>query len=391
MKKVKKIDDIELLANAIGTVDEQFHNIASKQVNYVLTMRNWFIGYYIFNYEQNGQDRAAYGEKVLSKLAAILKKKKLKGFSHTSLKLFRTLFVTYPEIGQTASDQFKIPKIGQTVSDQFKITGKPLLSLVNDTSTVLPAMKKYYTKPEILINHLSFSHIIELLKIDTEIKRFFYETEAIKNNWSVRDLQRAMNSLLYERTGLSKNKKSVISRAKKDSGIQVDSIFKSPYILEFLRIEEKAEFNESDIEQAIITHMQKFLMELGRGFCFESRQKRITFDNTHYYIDLVFYHRILKCHVLIDLKLGEFTHADAGQMNLYLNYFKENELEKGDNNPIGIIMCAGNNEQLVKYATGGLTQKVFVSKYMINLPKEEELKKIIIEEQKKWNIPKYAK
>ncbi|MCK9401522.1 MAG: DUF1016 domain-containing protein [Bacteroidales bacterium] len=154
-------------------------------------------------------------------------------------------------------------------------------------------------------------------------------------------------------------------------------------ILEFLGLEEKSEYNESDLEQAIIGQLQKFLLEIGRGFCFEARQKRITFDNTHYRIDLVFYHRILKCHVLIDLKIGEFSHADSGQMNVYLNYYKNHEMNPGDHPPIGIIMCASNNENLVKYATSGLSHQVFVSKYMINLPKEEELKKIILEEQAK--------
>jgi hypothetical protein len=154
-------------------------------------------------------------------------------------------------------------------------------------------------------------------------------------------------------------------------------------MLEFLGLEEKAIYTESELEEAIINHLQTFLLEMGRGFCFEARQKRITFDNTHYHIDLVFYHRILKCHVIIDLKIGEFTHADAGQMNVYLNYYKENELSEGDNPPIGIILCASKNENLVRYATAGLPQQVFVSKYLINLPSEHELTNIIEEEQHK--------
>lgn len=162
-----------------------------------------------------------------------------------------------------------------------------------------------------------------------------------------------------------------------------ENVFRNPYVLEFLGLEEKQIYSESDLEQAIISHLQSFLMEMGRGFCFEARQKRITFDNTHYYIDLVFYHRILKCHILTDLKLGEFTHADSGQMNVYLNYYQENEMIEGDNPPVGIILCAGKNESLVKYATAGLSRQIFVSKYLINLPSEDTLKKIIEEEQKK--------
>lgn len=154
-------------------------------------------------------------------------------------------------------------------------------------------------------------------------------------------------------------------------------------MLEFLGLEEKAIYTETDLEQAIINHLQSFLLELGRGFCFEARQRRITFDNTHYRIDLVFYHRILKCHVLLDLKIGEFTHADAGQMNVYLNYYKDNEMQEDDNPPVGIILCANKNENLVKYATSGLPQQMFVSKYLINLPSEDELRMIIEDEQRK--------
>jgi predicted nuclease of restriction endonuclease-like (RecB) superfamily len=192
-----------------------------------------------------------------------------------------------------------------------------------------------------------------------------------------------MNSLLFERTGLSTDKEAVLRKFSKENDLKPEDVFRNPYLLEFLGLEEKLSYSETDLEEAIITHLQNFLLEMGRGFCFEARQKRITFDNTHYRIDLVFYHRILKCHVLIDLKMEEFSHADAGQMNVYLNYYKENEMQQGDKSPVGIILCASKNEALVKYATAGLPQKVFVSKYMINLPSEKELKKIIQEEQKK--------
>lgn len=197
----------------------------------------------------------------------------------------------------------------------------------------------------------------------------------------MRKLQRAINSMLFERTGLNADKKLVLEGFNQEDGIKPDNFFRNPYVLEFLGLQEMASFEETDLEEAIINHLQSFLLEMGRGFCFEARQKRITFDNTHYRIDLVFYHRILKCHVLLDLKLGEFTHADAGQMNVYLNYYKENEMHENDTHPIGIILCAGKNETLVKYATAGLSQKIFVSKYLINLPSEEQLREIIKEEQ----------
>jgi predicted nuclease of restriction endonuclease-like (RecB) superfamily len=353
-----------VLAKYIEIVDTNFRSLAQKQVNISYTVRNWFIGYYILSYEQKGKDRAEYGTNIIGNLSKLLKDRGLKGFSITNLKLFRQFYQTYPEIGQSLPDQLKLSEISQSLPDQLEISQDRTGSLV-------------------LINNLSFTHIIELLKINTSSKRSFYELEAIKNSWSVRDLARAINSMLYERLGLSSNKVSVLNKFQKGNNNEAIPMVKNPYILEFLGIEEKVEYSESDLEQAIINHLQKFLMELGHGICFEARQKRITFDNTHYYIDLVFYHRILKCNILIDLKLGEFNHSDAGQMNLYLNYYKDNELSEGDNDPIGIILCANKNEQLVKYATGGLSQKVFVSKYLINLPKEEELKKIIIEEQNK--------
>lgn len=192
-----------------------------------------------------------------------------------------------------------------------------------------------------------------------------------------------MDSMLFERTGLSKEKQAVLEKHRAGAGLKPQDIIRNPYVLEFLGLEEKPEYTENDLEQAIIGHLQKFLLEAGRGFCFEARQRRISFDNRHYRIDLVFYHRILKCHVLFDLKIGQFDHSDAGQMNLYLNYYRENEMMNGDNLPVGVILCAEKNQALVHYATGGLAQQIFVSKYLLNLPSEEELKQIVREEQEK--------
>ena len=237
--------------------------------------------------------------------------------------------------------------------------------------------------PNILLNRLTYTHFVELLKCATALQRTFYETEAIANNWSVRELRRAMDSLLFERTGLSQNKQEVIEKFRSGSGLNPADFIRNPYILEFLGLEEKPAYTETDLEQAIIAHLQKFLLEAGRGFCFEARQRRISFDNRHYRIDLVFYHRILKCHVLFDLKIGQFDHADAGQMNLYLNYYRENEMTKGDALPVGVILCAQKNQALVHYATGGLSQQIFVSEYLLNLPSEEELRQIVEEEQEK--------
>ncbi len=276
--------------------------------------------------------------------------------SFTNLHLFKQFYLAYPQIVQT-------------VSEQFKIT----LFITEKQSTRDPLSPDV----ELLISRLTFSHFIELLKADSSLKRAFYEVESLKNNWSVRDLQRAMNSLLYERTGFSQDKKAILAAHAGATSPHPAQLIRDPYVLEFLDLPENKQFSEAELETSIIDKIQTFLTEIGRGFCFEARQKRITFDNTHYKIDLVFYHRILKCHVLIDLKIGEFTHADAGQMNVYLNYFREEEMTEGDNLPIGIILCSHKNETLVKYATGNVSQQMFVSKYSVNLPNEEEIRKLI--------------
>lgn len=230
------------------------------------------------------------------------------------------------------------------------------------------------------MSQLSFTHFIELIRFDDPLERLFYEVETIKNNWSVRELERAINTALYVRTGLSKNKEAIISKFKNQKPAQSIDVIRDPYFLEFLGLEERSEYSESELEQAILDHLQKFLIELGTGFCFEARQKRITFDNTHYRIDLVFYHRILKSHILIDLKIGKFDHADAGQMNVYLNYFKDNEMSDGDNPPIGLILCGSKGEALAKYATSGMDNQLFVSKYLVQLPDKKVLESFIKKE-----------
>lgn len=355
--------NITKLTSQITETHKFFSNQALRQINSSLTLRNFVIGHYIVEYEQNGDDRAKYGKQIVRNLEKALKANDVRGFSHSLLQSCKQFYFFYPHISQ----------IIQTLSGQFQT-----IKLIGDHQ-----QNDLATDPKLLLSRLSFSHFIELMKAESPTKRAFYEVYAIKNNCSIRELKRAMDTMLFERTALSKNKKSALENIKNDTEIFPEDLIKNPYILEFLGLPEKSDYSENDLEQAITNHLQKFLVEMGRGFCFETRQKRITFDNTHYHIDLVFYHRILKCHVLLDLKLGDFSHADAGQMNLYLNYFKENEMTKGDSEPVGIILCASKNEALVKYATGGISKKLFVSKYLVNLPREEELQKIIREEQAK--------
>jgi predicted nuclease of restriction endonuclease-like (RecB) superfamily len=383
-KETPKLEELVLL---IGETQQFFKQQAQRQVNIALTLRNWLIGLYIVEYEQGGDIKADYGNQLIDKLSLSLTTKYGKGFSRISLRLYRAFYLAYPQIQQTTTVELYLVDFQR--NSHLKNVFSKLIEAKN-TPSLSPYFAKLQSPKDIntLINQISFSHFIELLKTENINARSFYEWQASINSWSVRELQRAMNSLLYERTGLSKNKADVLENHIKKETLIAEDIFRNPYILEFLELKEETDYSESDLEQAIINHLQVFLLELGKGFCFEARQKRITFDNTHYRIDLVFYHRILKCNILIDLKLGEFSHADAGQMNVYLNYFKEHEMNEGDNPPIGIILCANKNENLVKYATAGLPQQVFVSKYMINLPKEIDLKMIIETEQQKYNSNK---
>ena len=362
--------ELQHLIESINQTNLYFQNEAVKQVNIALTLRNWVIGFYLFEYEQKGLDRAVYGNKLHKTLT--LRLNHIKGLSKSQLYRYKDFYLEYPQIFPTLLGKFKNAR-----NEAF------VLPLLQSTLPVPKTENLPTNDATLLIDRLSFSHFMELLNADTPLKRIFYEVETIKNNWKVRDLQRAMETLLYERTGLSTNKEAVIKKIKDNTILTPLDVIRNPYILEFLGLEEKAEYSESDLETAIINDLQRFLIELGRGFCFESRQKRLTFDNTHYHIDLVFYHRILKCHVLLDLKIGAFDHSDAGQMNMYVNYFTDNEMTEGDNPPIGIILCAQKNESLVRYATGGLSQQIFVSKYLVNLPNEEELMAFITAEQEK--------
>jgi predicted nuclease of restriction endonuclease-like (RecB) superfamily len=371
-KPAIQLSGISDLIRAIQHTNQFFLGKVQRQVNTSLTLRNWVIGYYISEYEQQGKDRAEYGETLYTKIAEKLKAANLGSIRERHLYICKNFYLTYPQILRTLSAK------SQLSGFQYPIISRTLSANSPDSQIEL-----HPTDPNLLLNRLSFSHFIELLNTDGPLKRSFYEIQAIKNNWSVRELKRAIESMQYERTGLSKDKNHVMQETVQTADVNPENFLRNPYLLEFLGLEEKPAYTETDLEAAIIANLQSFLLEMGQGFCFEARQKRITFDNTHYHIDLVFYHRILKCHVLIDLKIGEFSHADAGQMNVYLNYYKENESQKGDNPPIGIILCAGRQESLVKYATMGLSQKVFVSKYLINLPRETEFQKIIEEQREK--------
>ncbi|MCM8831946.1 MAG: PDDEXK nuclease domain-containing protein [Candidatus Omnitrophica bacterium] len=323
--KQKSKDYIDLV-NSIGKFLESARKQVARFVNNILVKTYWEIGRRIVEYEQRGEEKAEYGSELLSRLSNDLSSKYGKGFSKSNVYLMRLFFLKYQKF-QTAS-------------------GK-----------------------------LSWSHYVELLGVSDDLARSFYEKQCIKENWSVRELKRQINSMLFERVALSKDKKSVLKLAKKGQIIEKEEdIIKNPYVLEFLGIPEQYQYTEKELEQKIIDNLQMFLLELGRGFCFFSRQYRITLNNNHFYVDLVFYHTILKCYVLIDLKVGKITHQDIGQMNMYLNYFKAEVNEKNDNPPVGIVLGAEKDNILVEYALGGITNKLFVSRYKLYLPKKEKLR-----------------
>jgi predicted nuclease of restriction endonuclease-like (RecB) superfamily len=313
-----------LLAN-IGNILEEGRKQAFYAVNSILVKTYWGIGKGIVEYEQEGKERAEYGSALLDSLSRDLKQRYGKGFSRRNVLDMRRFYLNYPN--------------WQTVSAE-----------------------------------LSWSHYVELLEIEDSLERSFYERQAANEKWSVRELSRQINSALFHRIALSKDKKGVLELSKKGLIAKDESdIVKDPYILEFLKVPENYKLSEKELEQKIIDNLQMFLLELGKGFTFVKRQFRITLDNNNYYVDLVFYHRILKCFVLIDLKIGKVNHNDFGQMNMYLNYFKEEENSSEDNKPIGIILSAEKNNLLVKYALGGISNNLFVSKYRLYLPDKKEL------------------
>lgn len=358
--------NFEQLIRTIEQAHEYLQNKAVSAINQSLTIRNWLFGFYIVEYEQNGEDRAKYGVKLLQSIAGQLSGKGISGSSERNIRNYRQFYFVYPQVGSVLSVKTLPESIWQTASAKLKITGESI-----------------GVNPEMLITRLSFSHIIELTREEEKFKRAFYEIQAIKGNWSVEELKRQMGSLLYERTGLSKNKEKLLQITRDEASQLVPAdIIRDPYIFEFIGLKQHEVLKEDKLEKALLDHIQQFLLELGKGFCFEARQKRITVDDEHYFIDLVFYHRILKCHVIIDLKTKKFVHSDASQLNFYLNYFKDNEMNQGDNPPIGILLCTEKGESTVKYATAGINNQLFVSRYKTALPTEEELQKEIEKEQR---------
>lgn len=328
--KITEFENNGILGKVIGLLNKARTEIVSN-VNKTMVYTYYEIGRIIVEEEQKGKGRAEYGLQLVEELSQKLSKEFGKGFSSTNIKQMRSFYNIYSK-GQTASDEF----------------------------------------------NLSWSHYLKLMRIDDDNERKFYEIEAYKNNWSLRELQRQYDSALYTRIALSRDKEKVLELAEK--GLVVEKpkdAIKDPYILEFIGLPEKSIYSESELEQKLIDKLEYFLLELGTGFTFVARQKRISFDEKHFRIDLVFYNRILKCFVLIDLKIGELKHQDIGQMQMYVNFYDREIKLVEENKTIGIILCQNKSEAVVQYTLPENNEQIFASKYQTVLPSKEDLKKLI--------------
>jgi predicted nuclease of restriction endonuclease-like (RecB) superfamily len=364
--------DFDSLVTSIVRIHQETRDFAAKAVNVALTLRNWLIGCRIVEFEQLGKDRAAYGEKLLPALAKRLAAAGLKRVDVRELRRFRLLYEMYPQIRESVTPEL----LGSLGAGALQPPLKALLLPIRESVT--PESPIVETATPQLIHRLSFTHLNELIQIPDDTQRRFYEIECIRGNWSVRELRRQIASLYYQRSGLSKDKAklSALAHAGADT-LQPAHIIRDPYIFEFLGLRSRDVMAESDLEDALLDRLQDFLLELGHGFCFEARQKRILIGDEHFFIDLVFYHRVLKCHILVELKTDAFRHEHLGQLNTYVAYYKKHEMTPGDQPPIGILLCTRKNDALVEFALGDLSNQVFVSRYAVELPKKEEMERFI--------------
>ena len=376
-----EMKDFNQLSQLIQKIHGATQTETVKAINRMLTLRNWLIGYYIVEYEQKGNDRAKYGDKLLN---ALEKSLNTKGLTATLFYHAREFYTDYPQIkdyilstiSPTAS--VKSPyRISPTVSDKSQVT------IIKD-DTIHPTVSDELTTPaEKLISQLSFSHIVEILAVKDPLARYFYETECMRCNWSVRELRRQIATNLYVRAGISKKPEELLKPLKRPER-QIQDEIKQPFFFEFLGLKAQDVVEEKDLEQALVDHLQEFIMELGKGFCFEARQKRIIIDDEYYYADLVFYHRILHCNVIIELKNDEFHHEYLGQLNAYVSYYRENEMNEGDNPPVGILLCTKSGKKMVEYALAGMDSHLFVSTYKLQLPDENTLEEFLIKQTKEY-------
>jgi len=381
--------DFDRLYKSVVKLDEAFEDNTAKAINRNITARNWLIGFYIVNYEQKGQDRAKYGERTLQTLAERLNKKSL---SYRNLKLYRQFYKEFTSLEKPIFD-YVLNEFGnektlisgiQKNYIEDKTTSKDLV--ITDCQIGQTAFAQFddlQIPPEKLFTHLSYSHFLLIMGVEEPVAKVFYELETIKGVWTYRELKRQIDTNYFERSAISSNPQKMSEYVQsKTQKMTVTDIVKNPYVYEFLGLKDREIVEESELEEALINHLEDFLMELGQGFCLESRQKRILVDDDYFFCDLVFYHRILKCHVLVDLKASKIKYDDIAQMNLYLSYYKKNIMREDDNPPVGILMCTQAGKELVEYAKEGIDENLFVKKYKLALPKESELTKWLKKEVK---------
>lgn len=371
----------ENLLRGVSVLLEEARRSAARSVNALMTATYWEIGRRIVEYEQRGKVRADYGEQLLIRLGEDLTAKYGRGFSRSNLQHMRLFYLGW-EICQTVSGKFETRVKCQTVSGESPSQKPPTAS----TETLQPIahlpVRTGLALAEVF--PLSWSHYVRLLSVEDPTARAFYEAEAIRGGWSVRQLDRQISTIFYERTALSRDKATMLRKGmqvKAGERPRPEEGIKDPFVLEFLNL--KDEYSESVLEEALIRHLEHFLMELGNDLTFVARQKRLRVGDEWYRIDLVFFHRRLRCLILIDLKTGKFTHADVGQMNLYLNYAKEHWTHPDERFPIGLILCAKHDDAVAHYALGGLTNKVFASRYKLQLPDPKLLAHEIEDERRR--------
>ena len=369
MADTSKSFDFGALVAAIEQVDGNLAAQAGRAVNISLTLRNWLIGAYIAEYELRGADRATYGESLLSELAGHLTDHKISNCNRRQLYRYLRFYRLYPQIVGTLSAQLK------ELLPAGLFESKAASQAVEKVGTASPQL---HIPPDQLTCRLSYSHLELIVDLEDDLKRAFYEVQSVRGNWSVRELKRQIASLYYERSGLSRNE-TKLAELVRARGEQVEPrlAVRDPYVFEFLGIKSKEVMGESHLEDALLERLQDFLLELGNGFCFEARQKRILIGDTYGFVDLVFYHRLLKCHVLVELKVDEFRHEHLGQINTYLTWYRKNMMVVGDQPPVGILLCTRKDHVLVEYALAGLDNNIFISRYQLELPDKDRLQAFI--------------
>lgn len=360
-----------MLSRVIGLIDEA-RRTSARTVNAIMTATYWLIGRHIVEFEQQGKSKAKYGEEIIDQLASDLTDRFGRGLTRSNLFNMRAFYLANVGIVQTLSGQSLSAGKIQTPS------GKSQRRMLSPLSRKSSGKKRQTVSGELTVRDvavhfpLPWSAYVRLLSVTSEQARKFYETEALRDGWSVRQLDRQINSMFYERTALSRDKAKMLSKgaaAKREDATTPEEEIKDPYILEFLGL--KDEYSETHIEEALILHLERFLLELGGDFAFVGRQRRLRIGDEWYRIDLLFFHRKLRCLVVIDLKRGKFTHSDAGQMHMYLNYVREHWTRAGENPPVGLILCSQKDEAVARYALEGLPNKILATEYRTVLPDEE--------------------